>query len=209
MPDIANILRLPNQKVNRWTNNYWDNRFGKKYDNRYSWKVENSKAVNFLTLVEFYTFIQLRDSGVTATKALKAHEELAELENTSYPFAKKNIIDNICTDGKRIYFSYNGNILSLDGSRQFNLDFIKYFFKKLDFGENDLAKRLWPLGKDRNIVCDPARRFGQPVIDGTNILAATICNLYKSGEKEEFIASLYDLTVPQINDALEYCGKKN
>jgi len=208
MPDIANILGIPNSKVHRYISQYWDAKFGKFYGDKYSWSVDLTKAVNFFTLVELYTFFQISDTGVKTKRIIEAHIELSEMLNNPYPFALQEVIENISTDGNTVYLIYQGkSILELNGSKQFNLDFIKIFFKKLDFGDNSLATRLWVMGKEREIICDPKRRFGLPIIHGTNIHPETIHGMYKGGDSKKFIADTYDLTLKQIDDAIEYCKK--
>lgn len=116
------------------------------------------------------------------------------------------ILQNLSSDGKRIYFKYDEDVLcTLDAASQLNLKFIEGFFKKLDFDDNELARRLWPLGKDRSIVIDPDHQFGQPTIAGSNILPVTIFNMHKAGESIERIAGIYELTTVQVEDSIEYC----
>lgn len=101
VPDIARILRLPYSKVNTWLKEYWDGKLGKAYQDQYSWRVDSIRAVSFHTLVEFYVMMQFSEAGVKPAQVLNAHNELSELYNTKFPFAQKQVIDNISTDGKR------------------------------------------------------------------------------------------------------------
>jgi len=99
----------------------------------------------------------------------------------------------------------DGSIYTIDSARQFKLAIIKEFFKNLDFGSDSVANRLWPLGKDKSIVCDPNHQFGQPVITGTNIIAEAIYELYQAGEPPKFISELYDIDEEKVNDAISFC----
>ena len=204
VPDVARILRLPYYKVNTWLNEYWDGKLGKAFKGKYSWRIESTRAVGFHTLVEFYVMMQFAEAGVKATQVLKAHEELSKSYNTIFPFAQKQIIDNISTDGKRIYLNIDGTAITLDGSKQFNLDFIRLFFKKIEFNNELLAAKLWPLGKDNAVVCDPHHKFGQPVIDGTNIQTEAVYKMYLANEPISFIASVYELSEKKVKDAIKF-----
>ncbi|WP_113922708.1 DUF433 domain-containing protein [Cognataquiflexum aquatile] len=204
VPDMAKILRLPYSKVNRWLNKYWDDRLGKEFQGQYSWRVESTRAVGFHTLVEFYVMVQFAEAGVKPNAVLRAHIELGKNFNTIYPFAKREIIENIKTDGKKIFFEYDGQSITLDGSKQLNLDFIKLFFKKLEFDDELLASKLWPVGKEKPIVCDPHHKFGQPTIVGTNIQTEVLYRLFKSNEPVDFIAGLYDLTEEEVQEAINF-----
>lgn len=206
IPDIAILLGIPYYKANRWLNEYWDRRLANPFSDQYSWTDGKAKAVGFHTLIELYTFFQLSNAGVKTQVILEAHKMLSEKYNTAFPFATSPIIDNMFTDGKKVFFKENENIIcTLDYSLQLNLDFVKLFFKKLDFGDEDLANRLWPLGKQHHIVIDPSHQFGQPIINGTNIMPSTIYQLIEAGEPTEFIGALYDLNKKQIEDAVNYC----
>ena len=78
---------------------------------------------------------------------------------------------------------------------------------KLDFDGEDLALRLWPLGKSKKIVIDPDHQFGQPTINGTNIIPSTLYQLYKAKEPISFIAATYDISENAVKDAIQYCKK--
>jgi uncharacterized protein (DUF433 family) len=206
IPDIAQILRLPTNKVSRWVRTYWDEKLGKDFDKRYSWNIEQTKAVSFHTLVELYIFHQLHLAGLKPKKVLKAHQMLSERYNTLSPFANAEVLNSLKTDGGRIYLEQDHQtIVTLDDSNQLNFDFIKLFFKLVEFDDDALARRFWPLGKSKSIVCDPERQFGHPVISETNIYPEAIFSLYKAGEPVKFISYLYELSEHQVQDAIDYC----
>lgn len=202
--EIAQILRLPYYKVNRWIDTYWDGELGREFEKKYSWKNENSKAVSFHTLVEFYVMMQLADAGVKTRKVLEAHKELSQYYDTSFPFALKEVLDGINTDGKQIFLSLDDSTITLDGTKQFNLGFIKVFFRKLEFDSNNLASRLWPLGKEKSVLIDPERKFGHPVLEMKNIFPETIYGHYKAGDPIEYISYVYKVTEKEVRDAIEF-----
>jgi uncharacterized protein (DUF433 family) len=208
VPDISRILNLKYYKVQRLLNEYWDDRIASKFGQKYSWSDGKSKAVSFHTLVEFYTFFHLKESGINTSRILNAHQELSKMYDTVFPFANERILMGIGIVGKTLVFQLNDeNIINLDLSKQLNLLFVKEFIRKLDFGEKDLANRLWPLGKNKHIVIDPNHQFGQPTIKGTNLLPSTIVNLINAGEPKRFISATYGISVKQILDSIEYCKK--
>lgn len=206
LPDLAKILNLDYQKVHRLLNEYWDKRFAGDLGDKYSWSIGNSRAVSFHTLIEFYIFYQFKNAGVSIQKILKAHQELTSMYNTAFPFANSSILDGIYCVGKKIVFEIRENIIiELDSTKQLNLKFIKNFFNKLDFDKNNIAKRLYPLGKNNSVIVDPEHQFGQPTIFGTNLFPETIYNLYRNKETKKFISASYGITVKQVTDAIEYC----
>jgi uncharacterized protein (DUF433 family) len=205
IPEISKILRLPYSKVSLWVNRYWDDELGAEFQSKYSWTLNNTKAVSFFTLVEFYVLYMLAESGVKTRRVLEAHKELSGYFGTFFPFAQKAILENIQTDGQKVFFNLDGSYLTLDSTKQFNLGFIKLFFKKIDFDGEMLASRFWPLGKEKSILIDPQRQFGHPIIGDTNIYPETLFSLYKGGDSVKFISFVYDLEESAVNDAIEFC----
>jgi uncharacterized protein (DUF433 family) len=206
VPDLALILQLPKKKVRRWLDDFFNQRLGKVYDGSYSWGQGRNKATNFLTLIEFYVFYQLREHEVSTFKILEAHLNMSRELKTAYPFASYKLL----VDGKEILYALEEDTwVHANKSNQIVIkEIIEGFFKKIDFSDTHLAQRFWPLGKEHEIVVDPHHQFGQPVIQGTNINAATIFSMYQSGESSSTISLLYDITTKQVNDAILFCKGK-
>jgi uncharacterized protein (DUF433 family) len=206
IPDLAFILQLPQRKVHRWLNDFYDARLGNKYTGKYSWGEGRGKATNFLTLIEFYVFYKMRENKLGVKTILEAHEHIAKQLKTPYPFASAELL----TEGKNVFYTLpDGTTMYANKSQQIVIkNAIETFCKKIDFSENKLAQRYWPMGKDHHIVVDPHHQFGQPVINGTNINAFVIHSMYESGEPINKIGILYDLTESQINDAVAFCKRK-
>lgn len=206
LPDLSRILNLEYYKVRRLLNEYWDKRLNNEFVDNYSWTVNDSKAVSFHTLIEFYIFYQLKEVGVSTRRILQAHQDLSQLFKTPFPFATSSILNKINCFGKRIVFEITKNdIIDLDSTKQLNLNFIRNFMHKIDFDSNNLAQRLYPMGKVNSIIVDPRHQFGQPTIKGTNILPETIFNLVNRKESKKFVALSYDISMKQVNDAIKYC----
>ena len=200
VPDLAFILRLPQARVRRWMNDFWDVRLGEKYNGKYSWGDGRDKATNFYTLIEFYVFYQLRENKVGTKAIFTAHEQMAQQLQTAYPFASAPVL----TDGKSILYALeDGTTINADRTRQIAFrQIIESFCKKVEFSATRLAERYWPLGKEHRIVVDPHHQFGQPVIEKTNLLAETIFDLHQAGETPAFLSRLYNISVNEVNDAV-------
>ena len=203
--EIAHILQVPYHKVHTWMNKYWDGKLGKEFGEKYSWTVDNTRAVSFHTLVEFYVMMQLSEAGVKPKEVLKAHSILSKQFDTAFPFAQKTLLKGMQTDGKTVYLHFEDKILSLDGSQQLNLSLIKAFYKNLEFDGNEMASRFWPMGKNKSIVIDPERKFGHPIINGHNIYPEVLHGMFKAGDSIRFIAAIYEISTKQVKDAIQYC----
>jgi uncharacterized protein (DUF433 family) len=60
------------------------------------------------------------------------------------------------------------------------------------------------LGKKRAVVCDPHHKFGQPVIDGTNIQTEAVYKMFLAKEKPSFIANIYEISEKKVRDAIAF-----
>lgn len=203
IPDISKLLGIDRRKVNRYISEYWDERLGRKlFNDTYTWHTEKSnKAVNFYVLIELFSFFRLQELGVKTKRILKSREQMADELKVEYPFATAPLL----TDGKKIWYKFEDDIVNADGSCQTNfVNIIESFAQKVDFRPDDLAERFYPAGKANSIVVDPHHQFGQPTIRGTNVNTEVIFSMYKSGEPLKAIGILYDLTEKEVNDAINF-----
>jgi uncharacterized protein (DUF433 family) len=204
IPDISRILELPYSKIQYWISEYWSKNFAIN-ENYYIFGTNKDRVTNFHTLIEFYTFSQLRLHGVSSKSIIKAREIISNHLNTPYPFATSTIL----TDGKRVFYcpDKEDTIIQADKSLQYTIaGIIRQFCDKIDF-ENDIAQRFWPKGKSNAVVLDPEHQFGQPIISNTNILAETLYLLNKGGESIEFLSSLYNISRDKVDDAIRFYSK--
>ncbi|MDB5204953.1 MAG: hypothetical protein JWR72_28 [Flavisolibacter sp.] len=196
--DVAQILNLPYPRVRYWMNEMWSSRFG--HGRLYAFGDNRNKAINFYTLIEFYTFSQLRLKGVSAKKIKEVHDCIAKDLKTPYPFAQ-----NVRTDGRGVWYEQLGELVKADRKRQIDLKkLLEPFLHRIDFGKYGIAERYFPLDKSKNIVVDPKRQFGQVTVAGRNIRADIIFKLHLGGESIGNICTLYDLKVPQVRDAIRF-----
>jgi len=203
--DVAKILHLNYAKTYRWIVGYWGS--GLDENIRYTFGEIDNRAINFLSLIEFYTFFKLREKGVSSVQIKRLHNELSQVLSTRYPFAKAQ---DIYVEGRKtkktikkfIYYNYLDSLIKLDKKHQFYLSFMENFLEKIEFDDNNFAVRFFPLENSKNVVVDPKHQFGQPVINGTNIKTQTIFSLYKGGETLEDISILYNLSKDKVEDAI-------
>ena len=209
--DIAKILNLEYSKVYRWIVGYWGHG-GLKEDVDYTFGEFGSRAINFYSLIEFYTFFKLREKGISSTEIRKLHTKLGQTLNTNYPFtiAHDLWVENRNTSKRKVkkqfvYYKHLENVLKFDKKDQYSFDFIiDNFLDKIEFNEDNIATRYFPLGLDKSVVVDPNHQFGQPTVLGTNIKTQTIFNLHKGGESIKNICTLYNLPPSKVEDAIDF-----
>lgn len=195
--DVAEILKLPYYKVKYSMNSFWHG---------VSFGAKGNRAINFFALIEFYTYYHLRADGFTSAQIKKLHNVLSKDLKTAYPFASISVKTPVERNSKsKIWYDFMGNLYKGDGSNKSYIpSFIEPFIKQIEYGDNLIAKRFYPIKDTKNVVVDPLHQFGQPVINGTNLQTKTISNLYTAGETKRNISILYDITEEQVNDAIRY-----
>ena len=200
--DASLIFKIPYSKVNYWFQ--WYLKKGKfNIDYQYHFPISDKTAVNFLTLIEMFVFYSLKENGAKTSAILEAHSALSKQLKTPYPFAQEDYY----SIGNKIFVSNEDRIVTANKKLQyvFSEGLIPYS-KKINFGNDKLAHKFYPLETSRNIVVDPKHQFGQPIIAGTNILAATIYDWHLGKEEDTFIAELYNISIESVKDAVSFCS---
>lgn len=203
--DAARILDIPYPKAKYWFKYYAKTKFPKSSNHIYHFEIKDIVAVNFLTLIEMFVFYTLKENKVSSRKIIEAHSAISSYLNTPYPFAKVEMYVN---KDRSLLFSDNIQLISADRSLQIVIEqVLRPFIKKIQFSDDGFARKFYPLGKKKSIVVNPENQFGQPVIEGTNILTQTIFTLSKGGDSPAFIAKLYDLPIKKVREAIEFSAK--
>lgn len=185
---------------------YWDKYLGNAYGSSYSTNEYGNRVVSFKTFVELYIMGIFHEAGVKPQTVIKAHQELGAMFSTKHPFALEKVMKGIRCSGNSIYFEIDGeNIIHLDGTKQFALKLIKLFYTKIDFDENDVATRFWPMGKKAGVLVDPQVKFGRAVLDSLHIYPETLYGHFQAGDPIAYIAHIFEIEEGQVQQAIKYC----
>lgn len=199
--DVSQILCVAPSKASYLIRRYTKDRFKNIANHQYEFG-QHFNTINFYALIELKVFDVLRKHGLSAQRILKAYRYYSDTYNTDYPFAKKQVLfsgkDIIAEKGEQYLVTADGKEVP------FLYDIIRPFTQKIEFDDNQMALRLYPMGKGRGIVVDPMHQFGAPIIEGTNIKASTLYSHYLGGDNIEFIAKLFSLQVRQVEEAIEF-----
>jgi uncharacterized protein (DUF433 family) len=208
--DVAQILQMPVRRVGRWSNGY---DYATKTGVRHTGPVFERDFRDFSpqTILSFADMIEMRfidwflQNGVKRRVVMDAHAQLSQRYHTTHPFAFRQVQ----TDGTNLY-----NLIGGEGDEAMYEDantwqlvmtqIAQDFFRKLEYGKNDIAMRYWPLGRDRRVVLDPRRSFGKPIENKSGVPTYIISSMSDSGEDAEAIADWYSVDVQGVLDAIEY-----
>lgn len=200
--DTAEIISQPYDKVRRWflslsDANYEGLSASAKTD------IEN-RRICFHGLVELVVIGELLEAGVKPKSIFVARKELASITKQPYPFATSDIKDKLKVSGSDIVFDFDEGLLTLDGSRQFNLNFIREFFADIVF-KSRVAIQLLPAKGHKRIQIDPKSAGGRPAfISKKNITVETIIRFYNGPDSMDEIIEDYGITREDVEAALAY-----
>lgn len=198
--EVSEILKLPYHKVKYLIKGYW---------NSATFGPPRNRAINFLGLIEFYFYYFLRvEEKWTAQAIKKLHTRLSSDFNTPYPFASLKIKPHKrenSVDKMKAWIDYDGQLLQADGKFQPSFrEFIEPFLDQIEYGDDLLAKRFYPLKKTKSIVIDPKKQFGKPIISGKGVRTEVVYRFFLGGESKEGICKLYNLELDQVENAILY-----
>ena len=212
VPDASRILRLPLPKVQRWIAGYTRlladgiKQHSRGIVDHGFWGQGRNRGINFFALIEVFIFAALRDRGVSSQRIRKARRELIDRFGTSYPFASHSLL----SDGHQILVVLRGiqePVLMILGEHgQIALrEVVEPFCRRIDFCEmTSLARRYWPLGRERAVVVDPRHCFGKPTVVDTNIPTETLARFVQAGESFGVIAREFDIPESAVRDAVDF-----
>ena len=131
----------------------------------------------------------------------EAHELLGPSHFARRPFS---------TDGANIYREVRDEgeaILELLSDGQWVIaPAIRQLATEIDFGSPEgLARRWFPMGRNRPIVLDPFVSFGAPTVVGRGVKTANVHDLFVAeNEKVAAVRAWWDLTEGEVEAAVEF-----
>ena len=90
---------------------------------------------------------------------------------------------------------------SCHGSRGV-LAIVEPFRKELEFSGSDVI--WWPLGKERHIVVDPTRNFGQPTVVRAGVPARVLARSVKTNRSIATVSHWFEVSEQEVRDAVEF-----
>ena len=163
-------------------------------------------AVSFHDLLEIRFVHAFRELGVSWKVIRVAAGKARELLETDHPFTT----DAFFSDGRRIFAD-----LQKAGIREKRLvDLVsdQYCFRnvmlpafraQIDLSDRG-AERWWPLGRNKTIVLDPARQFGQPIVADQAVPTVTLAKAAVAMGSERLVSQWFDVPRSSVHQAVAF-----
>jgi uncharacterized protein (DUF433 family) len=207
--EAAVLTSIPSRKIRRWLRGHavGDTEYPALWTSNLAGKVDaESLYLSFLDLVQLRVADAFINAGLSARKVRRAIRYGADIVESDYPFANARFR----TDGKTVIL----HVLKDDGDDKL-IDLFKHgqylmqkiiepSLKGLEFGDGDMAARWWPLGRDRGIVIDPKRQFGQPIDDATGVPTSILARAVETEGSVARAAKIYMVPHRSVSRAVAF-----
>jgi uncharacterized protein (DUF433 family) len=165
--------------------------------------LDDKLALSFRDLLELRFVDAFIKAGVSWKTMRRAHGNAQKELGTTHPFCSQRI----ATDGKNILLRQaeedsDDALLNLVTSQREFSRIVHDFLKELEFCGDEIV--WWPLGKNRQIMVDPRRNFGQPTVAKSGVPAQVLACSVRANSSEELVARWYEVQQDEIRDALEF-----
>lgn len=216
--DAAALLHERPERVRRWAFGYRRSHGGERVAypplllRAELLEVHGDPALTFVELVELMYVQGFVRAGAPWRLVREAARTAARLYGTDHPFARRDFL----ADPGGIYAVLREadggeSLVHLAGHGQLAFaSIVRPYLHHLDFGDDQLAIRWWPMGRDAGIVCDPWRQGGRPILHETRVSVDALCGMY-DGERRthpecavERVAWLYEIRPDQVEAALRF-----
>jgi uncharacterized protein (DUF433 family) len=202
--EAARLLGLPSVTLRRWLDG--DRRKGTYYEPVLRPEATHRDSVTWGEFVEAGLLREYRNRGVPLQKMRPVISRLREELGVMYPLAHarpyvsgKELVRAIQAEvgvDERLWVVITGPegqlVLSDPAAR---------FVEKVEF-DDEIAQRLYPVGRDSLVSIDPLKSFGIPTVRG--IRTENISELFRAGESVGAIAEAFDLGVTEVEAALRF-----
>ncbi len=208
VPEASRLTRISTGKIRRWI---------KGYDFRTSGSIRHSDAVwqgeikpigkkislSFRDLLELRFVDAFIRAGVTWRTMRRAHAKAQDELQSTHPFCSNRIF----TDGRGILLrqgeeDFDQTLIDLATNQVEFSRLVEPFRKELEFSGSDII--WWSLGRERHIVLDPRRNFGQPSAARSGVPTRVLARSVKTNRSVEVVSHWFEVSEGEVRDAVEF-----
>lgn len=214
--EAATLTGIPGKKIRRWLRGHTirDTEYPALWTSNLTTLDLESLYLSFLDLVQLRVADAFIRAGLSAQKVRRAIEYGSEIVRSEYPFANARFR----TDGKTVILHVmmdepeagergadNERLIDLFKHGQYLMQkVIEPSLKGLEFDEDDMAARWWPMGRSKGIVIDPRRQFGAPIDDATGVPTSVLAEAAQAEGSIAQAAKMFMVPQSSVNRAVAF-----
>lgn len=201
--EAARLIGCSPTDVRRWTRGsgtteaLWDG---------YYQDLDDAAEINFADLIELRTVFALRN--VTSLQAIRYAYDLAQ---QTFDVERPFLTLNFKTDGKEILVKgaeSDENLTSLSKKHPTQRAFgrlIEQSLKDLEYEKGKVVR--WRPSIAKQVVVDPARSFGTPIIDEYGVSTAVLKNELERFDDLKYLSKIYEIPETTVVEAIKFENK--
>ena len=209
--EAARLTGVPSRRIRRWLRGYVYRRDEVRFDVPAVWHaqiqpIDGATALGFLDLMEARFVDAFRRSGVSWNTIRLAAERAREIFEQDHPFSTRRFR----TDGRRIFAEF----IEKPAERKL-LDLVKsqYAFHKIvspslyagvEFSVRDEVIRWFPDWPKQQIVIDPHRAFGRPIVVREGVPTEVLAKAFEAEDSLERVAKWFAVPPRAVRDAVAF-----
>ncbi len=208
IPEAAGYLGLPKSTLRSWLlgQRYRSGDVSKFFKPVIAIADPKSKQLSFINLVEAFVLAGIRRQyEVPLPKVRKALAYVQRTFGTTRPLAE----EQFQTDGLDLFVEKFGALVgaSQDGQLQMR-EVIRERLRWVRRDPKGLPEKLilFPASSGRkgsaDVVIDPRRSFGRPVLDGLGVRTTVVYERFMAGDNIEVLARDYSVPAQAVQDAI-------
>jgi len=209
--DAARLTGVSAARIRRWLRGYRYRSRKKAYASAPLWHgqwepTDHSVSLGFLDLIEIRFVDAFLKAGVSWATLREARHRARDLFKVSHPFCTQGFM----TDGREIFVemhheSDETSVLDIVRRQQVFGQIAGALLKDLEFAKEGGLLRWWPLGTQRQVVLDPTRNFGRPIVDRRGVPTEVLAKAAAAcGGALVEVSRWYEVPEEEIGDAVEF-----
>jgi uncharacterized protein (DUF433 family) len=161
-----------------------------------------SDAVSFVDLVEVVAIGKLKDFGFSLRSVREIVKNCQEMFETERPL----VTLSFKIGGREAFVERDGALMEVGRHKRMSAwkEVLIPFLQDLDYSQEEVVHRWWPLGRQNIIVLDPEYGYGYPVIQNSGVRTEIVLERFKAGDPEDLIASDFNLDPSDVQRALRF-----
>ena len=210
VPEASRLTRVASPRIRRWLKEYKFFSGEHEHVSPPVWRgqlepVDGALALGFLDLMEIRVVDAFLRAGVSWKTLREAERRGSELFHSNHPFCTQRFE----TDGRAIFVDIGANsdepkLLEIIKNQAVFDEITSPFFKDLEFSEDRMLERWWPLGGHRSVVVDPRRAFGKPIVADRGVPTVILSSAAKASKSIDEVVFWYEVIKSSVVDAIEF-----
>jgi len=203
MGQVDYLLGLTPGTARRWIDGY--TRANKSYAPLVRVEPTGEEIVTWGEFVETRLLSEYRDAGALTKRMRPAIEKLREVFDTRYPLAHARPFvagrELVLQMQESVGLDHDLQLVVIRNDQIVLTEAAGNFYAAAEYDE-DVVRRLRPVTTIPDVVIDPLRQFGEPVV--RSVRTEIIAEQVRAGESMDAIATIYELDRKLVEAAVRY-----